>query len=81
MSNFIKVLPRPFQCIAKLLRRFVENLRVRYSLKKMAGKQNGKGHGLYGTLGWSRDFPRVFGEPLKRIRYWRGLFQDPQRVL
>jgi hypothetical protein len=45
--------------------------------KKMAGKQNGRGEGLYRTLGWSRDFPRVYGEPLKSIRYWRGLFQDP----
>jgi hypothetical protein len=35
------------------------------------------GQGLYRTLGWSRDFPRVCGEPLKSIRYWRGLFQDP----
>jgi hypothetical protein len=35
------------------------------------------GQGLYRTLGWSRDFPRVYGEPLKSIRYWRGLFQDP----
>ncbi len=28
------------------------------------------------TLGWSRDFPRGCGEPLKSIRYWRGLFPD-----
>jgi hypothetical protein len=35
------------------------------------------GQGLNRTLGWSRDFPRVCGEPLKSIRYWRGLFQDP----
>jgi hypothetical protein len=35
------------------------------------------GQGLYRTLGWSRDFPRVYGEPLKSIRYWRGFFQDP----
>jgi hypothetical protein len=27
------------------------------------------GQGLYRTLGWSRDFPRVYGEPLKSIRY------------
>jgi hypothetical protein len=35
------------------------------------------GQGLHRTLGWSRDFPRVYGEPLKSIRCWRGLFQDP----
>jgi hypothetical protein len=67
MSIFIKALPRPFKCIAKLLRRSAEKPWVRYSLKKMAGKQNGRGHGLYRTLGWSRDFPRVYGEPLKSI--------------
>jgi hypothetical protein len=42
--------------------------------KKMVGKQKGMGAKSFGTLGWSRDFPRVFGEPLKSIRYWRGLF-------
>jgi hypothetical protein len=35
------------------------------------------GQGLYRTLGWSRDFSRACGEPFKRIKYWRGLFQDP----
>jgi hypothetical protein len=35
------------------------------------------GQGLYRTLGWSRDFLKVYGEPLKSIRYWIGLFQDP----
>jgi hypothetical protein len=35
------------------------------------------GHGFYRTLGWSRDFLRVYEEPLKSIGYWRGLFQDP----
>jgi hypothetical protein len=71
MIIFIKVLPRPFKCVTKLLRRPVENPWVRYSLKKMAGKKYGR------TLGWSRDLPRACGEPLKSIRYWRGLFQDP----
>jgi hypothetical protein len=35
------------------------------------------GQGLYRTLGLSRDCPRVCGEPLRSIRYRRGLFQDP----
>jgi hypothetical protein len=35
------------------------------------------GQGVYRTLGWSRDFLRVCGEPLKSVRYCRGLFQDP----
>jgi hypothetical protein len=39
----MKVLPRPFKRIAKLLRRSVENPWIRYSLKKMAGKQNRRG--------------------------------------
>jgi hypothetical protein len=78
MSIFIEVLPRPFQCIAKSLRKSVESPWVKYCLKKkMEGKQNGRGQGLHRTLGWSRDFPRVCGEPLKSIRYGRGLFQDP----
>jgi hypothetical protein len=33
----IKVLPRPFKCIAKLLSRSVENPWVIHSLKKMEG--------------------------------------------
>jgi hypothetical protein len=37
--------------------------------EKNGGKTNGRGASLYGTLGWSRDFPRVCGEPLKSIRY------------
>jgi hypothetical protein len=36
-----------------------------------------RGQGLYRTLGWSRDFSRVCGEPFNSIRYWRGFFQDP----
>jgi hypothetical protein len=39
------------------------------------------GQGLYRTLRWGRDFSRVCGEPFKNIRYWRRLFQDPERVL
>jgi hypothetical protein len=35
------------------------------------------GQGPYRTLGWNIDFPRVCGEPLKSIRFWRGLSQDP----
>jgi hypothetical protein len=35
------------------------------------------GQGLYRNVGWSRDFPKVYGEPLKSIRYWRRLFQGP----
>jgi hypothetical protein len=27
--------------------------------EKLAGKQNGRGTGLYRTLVWGRDFPRV----------------------
>ncbi len=47
----------------------------------MAGEQNGRGPGLYRTLGWSRDFPRVYGEPLQSIRYWRKLFQEPLKSI
>jgi hypothetical protein len=44
MIIFIEVLPIPFKCIAKLLRRSEKNPRERYSLKKkMSGKQNGRG--------------------------------------
>jgi hypothetical protein len=49
---------------------------IQFEKKWRENKMEG-GQGLYGTLGWSRDFPRVYGEPLKSIRYWRGLFQDP----
>jgi hypothetical protein len=65
MKIFIEVLPRPCKCIVKLLRRSVENPWVRYSFffnwreNKMEG-----GQGLYRTLGLSRDFPRVYAEPL-----------------
>jgi hypothetical protein len=47
----------------------------KHGTKKIEG-----GQGLYRTLGWSRDFSMVCGEPLKSIRYRRGLFQDPSRV-
>jgi hypothetical protein len=49
---------------------------IQFEKKWRENKKEG-GQGLYGTLGWSRGFPRVCGEPLKSIRYWRGLFQDP----
>jgi hypothetical protein len=39
----MKVLPKPFRCIVKLLRRSVKNPLLRYSLKKMVGKQNERG--------------------------------------
>jgi hypothetical protein len=49
--------------------------------EKNGGKNKMEGgQGLYRTLGWSkrsRDFSRVCGEPLKSIRHWRGLYQDP----
>jgi hypothetical protein len=38
---------------------------VIYSLKKMAGKQNGRGTRFFLTLGWSRDFPRSVENPLR----------------
>jgi hypothetical protein len=44
----------------------------------MAGKQKGRGAiGHYRTLGWSTDFQRVCGEPLKSKRYFRGFVLDP----
>jgi hypothetical protein len=49
---------------------------IQFEKKWRKNKMEG-GQGLYRTLGWSRDFSRVCGEPLKSIRYWRGLFQDP----
>jgi hypothetical protein len=44
MIIFYKVLPRPFKCITKLLKRPVENFWVRYSTgrQQIAGKQNGR---------------------------------------
>jgi hypothetical protein len=70
-------------CIAKLLRRSVENPWMEYSLKKNGWEKKWKGgKGLLEPLGGrSRDFPRVYGEPLKSIRYWRGLFQNSSRAL
>jgi hypothetical protein len=68
MSFFIKVLPRPLKCVAKLLRRSVENHLVRYSLKKMAGKQSGRGG-------------KVFIEPLGKVEIFQGSMENPLRVL
>jgi hypothetical protein len=46
---------------------------VRYSLKKkwQQNKMEG-GQGLYKTLGWSKDFSRVCGEPFKRSTVGTG---------
>jgi hypothetical protein len=33
------------------------------------------GQGLYRSLGWSRDFPRVYGKPLKRSGTEEGCFK------
>jgi hypothetical protein len=33
--------------------------------------------GLYRTLGWNIDFPMVCGEPLKSIRFLRGVVSRP----
>jgi hypothetical protein len=41
---------------------------IQFLKKWLENKMEG-GQGLYRTLGWSRDFPRVYGEPLKSIRY------------
>jgi hypothetical protein len=41
----------------------------------MAGKQNGRGQGLYRTLRWSRDFPRVYEEPLRVLGTGEGCFK------
>jgi hypothetical protein len=49
---------------------------IQFEKKWRENKMEG-GKGLYRTLGWSRDFPKVSGELLKSIRDWRGLFQDP----
>jgi hypothetical protein len=50
-------------------------------LEKYGGDKRGMGRGLYGTLGWSGDFPKICKEPLGCIRPLRGLVQDPYRVL
>jgi hypothetical protein len=65
---FIKVLPRPFKCIAKLLRRSVENTWVRYSLKKNGGK----------TI-WKAG--KVIIEPLDGVEIFQGSLENPLRVL
>ncbi len=44
-------------------------------------KKGGGEQGLPRTLGWSSDFPEVFGEPLGYIRTSAGSIQDPLRVL
>jgi hypothetical protein len=33
------------------------------------------GQGLYRTIGWSRDFPRVCGEPLRVLGTREGCFK------
>jgi hypothetical protein len=68
MSIFIKVLPRPFKCIAKLLRRYVENPWVRYSLKKNGGKTKWQGG-------------KVLIESLGGVEIFQGSMEDPIRVL
>jgi hypothetical protein len=66
MINFNK--GSPFICIAKLLRRSVENPLVRYSLKKNGGKTKWKGG-------------KVFIEPLGGEEIFQGSVENPLRVL
>jgi hypothetical protein len=69
-SSFVKVLPRPLKCIAKLLRRSVENSWVKDSLKKRRKKQNGRGARFFvEPLGGKIDSLRVCVESLESIRH------------
>jgi hypothetical protein len=68
MSIFCHSSPRPFKCVAKLLRRSVENPWVRYSLKKNGGKTK-----------WKRG--KVFIEPLGGEEIFRGSMENPLGVL
>jgi hypothetical protein len=63
----------PSDVLQKILRRFVENPWVRYSLKK--------GPRYLENPWMEKRFFKGLWRNLKRIRYWRGLFQDPSRDL
>jgi hypothetical protein len=68
MINFYKGFSRPFKCIAKSLRRPIENPRVRSSLKKNGGKTKWKGG-------------KVFIEPLGGVEIFQGSVENPLSVL
>ncbi len=65
------------QC--KFLKGTVENLGMRYSLKKLAGKKGVGGEVFIKPLDetHSTDFPKVCGEPLGCIRPLTGFVQGP----
>ncbi len=68
MNIFYQGSPKILKCIAKLLRRSIENPWVRYSLKKDGGKTKWKGG-------------KVFIEPLGGVEIFRGSVENPIRVL
>jgi hypothetical protein len=68
ISIFYRGSPKPFKCIAKLLRRSVENPWVRYSLKKKWQENKMEGG-------------KVFIEPLGGVEIYQGSVGNPLRVL
>jgi hypothetical protein len=68
MIIFIEVLPKPFKCIAKFLKRSVENSWVKYSLKKNSKKTKWKGG-------------KVFIETLGGVEIFKGSVENSLRVL
>jgi hypothetical protein len=66
----MKVLPRPFKCIAILLGRSVENPWVRYSLKKNGDKTK-----------YCRKGGKDFIEPLGGVEIFQRSVENPLRVL
>jgi hypothetical protein len=49
--------------------------------KKWKENKMGGGQGLYSTLGWSRDFPIVCGEPLKSINCFKTPKESSENIL
>jgi hypothetical protein len=77
MIIFYRGSPKTLSMYCKIIEICREPLgEILFEKKCRENKMEG-GQGLYRTLGWSRDFPRVCGVPHKSIRYWRGLLQGP----
>jgi hypothetical protein len=54
---------------------------IQFEKKKNGGKTKWtEGQGIYRTLGWRRDFPRVYGEPLRELGTGEGCFKTLQEI-
>jgi hypothetical protein len=71
MSIFIKVLPRPFKCIAKLLRRSVE---IQFERKWRENKMEG-GQVFIEPLGGVEIFQGFMENPLRVLGTGEGCFK------